>query len=558
MGKKELLIVFFICSFFLALSLISNIRQYVNKPTGTVYTFLHNSVSDYPYYISFIRQGKDGNLTTIDQFTTEPQTPGLVHIFYLLLGLAGKIINLTPVQMYFISRIVLGLGFLLISYKFISLFFHQYWERIITLCIFLTGASFPKEIHFEGGFSAWSYLYWWTEMDPLNRITFIPHFLFGHISLILMIYLLIKNKNIFTIAFWGLITGFVHPPSLGMTYYILASLLIIKGIKNLIKKYMRWRKYFEEVFKFITYFAISVPSLVYIFYTTTRIFPWTLMGLQESLFYAIQLKEYLLAIGPIFPLALIGGTIYLFIHKNEDSGKYPILFLWIIIDIVMIPLSELVHYSTLKDYFPTFANIRYLSMAIHLPLSILTGLLLIKLYRKNTVFFIITFFIYLVMTTPMLYTSIKGQMVDNPSISRYVYVDNNAVGAITYLNNRLKNEEAVLANEYISQMTPLYSNNKVYFGQAIYTKDNLQKKTQIEKLFNDSADECDVYSIIDKGNIKYLLAVNQKERDVFNKMKYSGLKTEYPLTDNTFPAVLRVELNSEYRDFCRDSANKSV
>lgn len=529
--------------------MISNIRQNINKPAESVYTFLHNSVSDYPYYISFIRQGTDGRLTTIDQFTTEKQTPGFIHVFYLILGQLGRTIGLSPTIIYFTSRIILGFILLLVSYKFIALYFDNYWGRLITFGLYLTAASFPKEIHFDGGFSVWTYLYWWTELDPLNRITFIPHFLFGHLSLILIIYLFLKNNNIFILGLCGFITGFVHPPSLGMTYYIFVCLLIIKVIRVIISNDIKEKKFCYEIIRFILFFIMSVPSLIYIFYTAKYIFPWTLMGIQESLFYFVPIIEYILAIGPIFPLAIIGAVVMIIAYKKEKDDRYTILFLWIIIDVLMIPVSELIHYSSLNNILPTFSNIRFLSMMVHLPLSIFSGILLIRLYKKNIQYFSVVLFIYLIMTLPLFYNSIKLQYANNPLINKYVYVERNIAESINFINNN-ERDKTVLANEYINQLFPLFGSSKIYFGQTIYTDNNQQKKAEIEKILSGSIDDCDFHQFIIDNKIEYILVSDKKEKDAFNKFKSINLRKEYPPIESKFPIVYRIEQLKEMKDIC--------
>lgn len=140
---SEEIIVVSLSLLFIFLSIFPTLYFYFKTPSDSVYTFLHNSVRDYPVYISFIREGANGNILTYDQFTSEPQQKGLIHIFYLLLGKAGGFLGLTPILIYFLARILFGAIFSLVGYIFISYFLGNKRKRLLAFSFFLRPSVFP-------------------------------------------------------------------------------------------------------------------------------------------------------------------------------------------------------------------------------------------------------------------------------------------------------------------------------------------------------------------------------------------------------------------------------
>jgi hypothetical protein len=553
--------------FFVFLSIYPTLFMKNNSPPGYSYTFIHNSISDYPYYISFIRQGTYGRLKAIDQFTHEVQTEGYYHVFYVWLGRFGGILNLDPKIIYFYARIFLGGLFLLVSYRFIRLFFIEKKDRLWTFLIFIISSSWPKLVLTEKGFDIWQYLYWWTESDALRRITFIPHFLIGHIGLITAVFLLIKllknfsYKYFFLMLLVGFFTGIFHPPSLGMIYYIFfmylsISLMIFLFHKImlifpspnyylLISKKLSFRLNFmtnknpnilKKIFilkKFsliVAFFILSVPSLIYIYYLTGYVFPWTLMKAQESLFYAIDIKEYLLSIGPVLILGIL-GIIFLTVRKKLIISKYLLIFIWSLLPIIMIPVSEYIHYSKLNNFIPTFANIRFLSMVIQLPLSISAMSLLIiirKKYSRRLYYFLI--FLFIALSFPVLSLSLKSQLNDFAQSNQFRYVSRSIIDAFQYMDQTGSENTLVLTGHDNSLLLPLFSKNRVYAGQSIYTFDNPKKENLANEFFQGKMNKCQSLEFIKDNGIDYIFSSYD---DVNSRLKNLPFLKAERFNDNT-------------------------
>jgi hypothetical protein len=539
--KNERYLVVLIIVILISLSILPSVVQYIRTPKDAVFSFFHNSISDYPYYISFLRQGINGRLTTLDQFTSEPQTTGFVHVFYLILGFCGRLFFSSPVSIYLVSRIILGAVFLISGYALIRYFISDKNFRMLSFFLFSFSTSFPNVSINNKVLSLSQFLPWWTEVDPIKRATFIPHFLFGHISLVLCILFLVKvmgtNKLKYLIfaILMGFFTGFVHPPSLGMVYYIFGIFFFIKTIYFLALRYILKKStpfYISEIMYFIIFIFFTVPSLVYIYFSTMNIFPWTLMKAQESLFYFIDVFEYLLSIGPVLILGIMGILILYKLNIDKNKKVFsPLLILWVMIDIVMVPLSKIIVFSHLPFKIPTFANIRFLSMAIQLPLAILSGYFFMFINRKFGKKYLIAILIIVALFTFSLYPqSIIGQLNDFSSAKNFLYLTKSEVSAFKYLDAKDAGR-AVLARHDLSLLLPLYARNIVYAGQAVYTYDNKNKMVFVDRFYSGKMTEKEAVDLLKNGNIGYVLADGENEIKVSEKYKF--LKAEYTTPGNT-------------------------
>ncbi|OIO15733.1 hypothetical protein COY59_02720 [Candidatus Gottesmanbacteria bacterium CG_4_10_14_0_8_um_filter_37_24] len=537
---QEETIVTILTLLFILLSIYPTLRFYYNTPPDSVYSFLHNSVSDYPYYISFIRQGILGRFTTIDQFTSENQSAGFIHIFYLFLGRIGSLFGFSPFNIYFLARILLGILFLLTSYYFIAHFLDSKIKRLLAYVLFISSASFPQISFQEKGINISSYLSWWTEVDPIRRVTFIPHFLLGHTGMVLMLLLLLKltksgsRKLLLLCILTGNIIGISHPPSLGMVYFIFGFYLLTIFFIILLKKgdLLKVLKEISLSIKFYLLFVIlTVPSLYYIYYTTGNIFPWTLMKAQESLFYYISLKEYMLSIGPILPMGLIGFfSVKIIIKDKTKLSNFNILILWIIIDLIMIPFSKIIAFSNLPIKIPTFANIRFLSMVIQLPLSILAVLFLLNIKKTfGSKFVCFSLFTYFITTLSVYPVNISSQINDFIYARKFVYPSKKLINVIKSFDSVTDESKAVLARQDTSLIISLFARNKVYFGQSVYTYDNENKSNQADKFFQGNMTSCEGEKFIREGRIDYVLTEN---------------KLDTQKTDN-YPFLRKVEMSNK-------------
>ena len=305
---------------------------------------------DYNLYLSKIRQGTEGRLTALERFTSEPHQGSLIQEFYVVLGLLGKTLGLNPNSSYQLGRIILSPLLLIMIYFMIKFYFKKFSWQILAFLIVLSSGSFPRLItENDGILHVGRFMEWWSNIDAVQRITFIPHILFGQVGSFFLLYKLIikkgrltKNKLIFYILL-GNAVGLVFPPSLITLDGVLLFLISIKlvqricfaqhgkifpdRIRNLVPRLSkRIIQYFTlskdrnfqyesktpceqenficELKQNVIIIIFTLPSLIYLF-LITRTPPWSSLVIFHRTHPMLNpFWEYLLGTGPVFFLAL--------------------------------------------------------------------------------------------------------------------------------------------------------------------------------------------------------------------------------------------------------------
>src|SRR3989344_905617 len=113
---------------------------FLQTPAGTRFIGVRTLMpADTPVYYSYLRQIEDGNLTLRDVFTAEPQPVGTLNVLWLALGTAGRLLQLTPVMTFHVSRVLLGAVLLVVLYRAIAWFLADQRERLAAFALTLSG-----------------------------------------------------------------------------------------------------------------------------------------------------------------------------------------------------------------------------------------------------------------------------------------------------------------------------------------------------------------------------------------------------------------------------------
>jgi len=239
----------------------------------------------------------------------------------------------------------------------------------------------------------------------------------------------------------------------------------------------------------------------------------------------------MLSIGPLLPMGFLGiFSVKLIIKDEIKLSNFSILILWIIIDLIMIPFSKFIAFSNLPIKIPTFANIRFLSMVIQLPLSILAVLFLLNIKKTfGSKFVCFSLFTYFITTLSVYPVNISSQINDFIYARKFVYPSKKLINVIKSFDSVTDESKAVLARQDTSLIISLFARNKVYFGQSVYTYDNENKSNQADKFFQGNMTSCEGEKFIREGRIDYVLTEN---------------KLDTQKTDN-YPFLRKVEMSNK-------------
>ncbi len=350
------------------------------------FELIHNYITDYNFYLSRIRQGYDGRWTLLETYTNEPHHGTIIHELYLLLGRAARIIpesvSAIPYA-YHTARFVLGMLVLsLVAWLAGRLFAKSLWQ-VLAFLLVPTASGLPHIVSAWDGWRFDSFMSWWTVLEPLQRLTFIPHILAAQSGLLFLIiagadHETLKRKgNWILLGIIAMFTGLAMPQALMTVFAVYAVLTVMEYVLGG-KKFDRSSWFRQIVAPRIGICLLSVWTIVY-FLPLLAVYPWKRLVDFEKLHpISFAYLEYLKTLGFALPLGIAGAYIVI---KDKVQPWYPVVA-W---------AGTVVGLVFVLTFFPFQHPLRFTEMAAHIPLSLLTGYVLYTgvgalVRAKNTTF----------------------------------------------------------------------------------------------------------------------------------------------------------------------------
>jgi len=531
--------------FFLSISIYPSIYEIFTSSNilpGKTLLIEHNFLPDYNAYLSKILQGVKGNWLVTERLTSELHDPSLLQIFYLLLGKIGSVFTSNPSVIYLVSRIVFGFTRLLAGFMLITLCFKKKNLRLIAFTLFALSSSFPW-IKVEQGKVVYDlYLSGWSHLEPMRKLTFIPHWLAGHTLISLILFLYLKNlkttllKYPILIGILSFIIGLIFPSGSLIIYAIFSLYLIYLFLKKDQNK--------NIVFKnTLIIFLLSIPSLVYIVYITSQ-FPWSSLSADDkNAILDFPFVTYFKALGPSFYLAIPASTIILYKSIKQKVSTPLLLTTFYFI----IPITALYFI----DFFIHYNHGRFVQINIVLPLAILTTFSL-SLFSKisktrHTLILYLTFIIILIPSIVSNLTSFKNQLQfikdrqgasfpSIPTLPYVIYPDDNWFKAILWFKDNTKAEDRVFSFETAGSYIPAYSGNHVFFGHGSQTYNYNNKASLVISFYQGTLPQEDIKALFKDHKIKYVF-YGPQEADWGKPPNYPFLRKVYNTPTTTIYKV---------------------
>ncbi|MBU1326675.1 hypothetical protein KKB64_04045 [Patescibacteria group bacterium] len=507
------------------------------------FELVHNFPTDYNFYLSRIREGLEGRWTVVEKYTSEPHRGSLIQEFYLLTGQVGRVAGVEPHdawRVYHAARIILGLALLLMIGEYCRKSFEGSikGEQILAFLLVVTASSWPVVVHEAGGLQFYGHMRWWSVMDPLLRIPFVPHFLIGQIF-ILYIIATASEASFRTYplrwlwaGMWSLVLGFVFPPALVVAILALIVQAVLELYSN--KKYQKrlslW--IYGSVFPRMTVGLIGIPSLLYI-QMMTRADPWSRLLTHHVLHpTTYDPWEYILAIGPVLPLGLLGLVLAIGRKERRMMSLVSWVTAWAVFGIFSYPFTQM---------FP----LRFSQLGPHIPLGILTAYVFYVLAKRaevanenfdgspvglpalfsslipNTITLIPIFIILLGLGS--MYSTYLAQkdFVDHkiradiplvPTGTYVMYPLKDFVAALRYLEANTKRSEIVLSETTAGNYIPAYSGNTVFVGQD-NTLHAEEKWVLVRTFFSGMMKSNQARDFMEKNHLRYVFFGPQEKDD---------------------------------------------
>ncbi|MFZ5534793.1 MAG: hypothetical protein ACOY3M_01425 [Patescibacteria group bacterium] len=515
------------------------------------FELVHNFPTDYNFYLSRIREGLEGRWTVVERYTAEPHDGSFIHAFYLLLGRVGAWVRV-PVwragDVYHIARLVLSGTLLVIIVALCRQAFGKKtfpWQ-IAAFLAAVTASSWPKLTAVVGGsivpatlenIAAWrfgGYMAWWSVMDSLQRMSFIPHLVAGQAMMGVLIMAVTRKawlKKTSLLLLTGILAfglGMIFPPGLLFIYAVMGWYFVLAGEdrKSLLVPYG-------------AIVLMSVPSLLYLALMTS-IYPWKRLAEVDIIRpLPFDYLEYVRALGPVFPLGIM--------------GLIAALLMW---QTALLPLiAWVLAWGTLLlvfNYIPQQSPLRFSEMIPHVPLGILTVFLFSipkGIGKKLSVIILV-----LLIGTGLfhMYSSLLWQkdFVDHkiratlplvPTGSYVMYPLKDFVSAIRYLAEVTGGKGVILSETTAGNYIPVISGNTVYLGH-----DNTVafegKKEKVKEFFSGRMTDVTAREWLRMTSASYVFYGPQEREDNAGKsLSYPFLSEVYK---NSMVTVYRVEYDT--------------
>lgn len=552
------------------------------------FELIHNFPTDYNFYLSRIRQGIEGRFTVVEKYTSEPHQGTFVHIFYLSLGWIGGW-NRVPWEragdVYHMARIALAIVLLGLTVSLAKFSLKYLPWQVLGFFLGVTASTWPKIVPEWDGWRFGGYMPWWSVMDSLQRITFLPHLLFGQ-ALILFLLLALSNRDVIKkplnwifLGVLGFAMGIVFPPGILFVDTTLVIMIVIEFFfdkkelgKLKVHNVVGWTlKYVLPRFVFI---LLSAPSLLYLALMTS-FYPWKRLA-ELDVIQPLPFKydEYLLAVGPILPIGILGLIVAFFTRDRRMIVNTSWVIAW---------ASLLIIFKSIPQQSP----LRFSEMIPHVPLGMLTAYLFFILYKrvsKDKLFntpllsinihtvseFIIKFPKVLeqliktskkinkqelfrispVVIPPILLTLLflgimhsswkwQRDFVDHkiraefplvPVGSFVMYPLKDFIGAMKFIQDASQRSDIILSETTAGNYIPVYAGNTVYVGHD-NTVNAAEKKAWVSAFFQSRLNPADAKNWISKENIRFIYyGPQEKEENNWSK----ELEKTYPFLKPVF------------------------
>ncbi len=548
--------------FFVLFSLSPTFYEWSLKDTirpDRVFELVHNFPTDYNFYLSRIREGLEGRWTAIEKYTSEPHAGSLIHEMYLLMGKVGAWVGVPwgrVGDVYHAARVVLAVVLLALIAEFCKKSFdvrfmnydvrmnastglfihHKSYVIILAFLLAVTASSWPKLVAVIGGsvvpagmdnIVQWrfgGYMAWWSVMDSLQRITFIPHVLAGQALIVFLVMSLTlptalkSGMYVLMLGVLAFVLGMVFPPGLVFVYAVMGIWVVLSG-----KRYKQWLVPYGVVV------MMSVPALLYLG-LMTGMYPWKRLAEVDIIRpLPFDYAEYMKAMGPMLPLGLVGLVVVLI---SREAAIFPAVA-WVIAWAALLGIFAFV---------PQQSPLRFSEMIPHVPLGVLTGYLFYKMYAVRSLRYVgvLASIVLVGIGFFHMYSSYLWQrdFIDHkiratlplvPTGSYVMYPLKDFVAAMGYIQDVSKGQGVVLSETTAGNYIPAYIGNAVYAGHDNTVRLEAKKET-VKEFFAGRMNVGQARTWIAEARITYVFFGPQEREDG----RIQDLREIYPFIEEVY------------------------
>lgn len=448
------------------------------------------NIEDYRTYLAKMWLGYRGDWLYTSTFTAQEHPAAFVYPFYILLGHVARWTGISVPLMYQLARLVSGVGFLLMVYRFAAAFLPRptrWYAFLLTavgsglswLALFLPMASWYEEGR--------PIDMWVPEGNVFFSLTVFPHFIVAYLCIIgffLNVLPIVENNTvrpqrglIIRAMLFGSALGFIHP-------YMVVSVGLIAGC------YLLWRTIQARQFTWRPWLLLAGIGLVLVPVAGYSVAVFALIPhyqewLAQGVMLSPGLSSFFYGYGFLWLLAAWGAW------RLRGHPRLPFLLIWLGVTFILL-------------YIPHNVQRRFIEGA-PLPLGILAGAgLLLGLlpwlshrftalkqrypqrvagWRWLTLTYLILFFSLanvFVFSSFALATTVRD--------SFYYYRDDDAA-AMTWLLSQNSWNEPVVSSVETGNLLGGQIGQRVVIGHWAETFDFEQLSAQVDQFFDAELDD---------------------------------------------------------------------
>lgn len=497
---NEFIVIAILAIIFSYLNFSQTIAYIVRTPEGFIYPLAHNYVEDYYYYLHLIRQGLDGAWRATSRLTPEIFPQQFVNPFFLLLGHIARFGGISLPSIYTIARVTGGVGVIGVTYILICKVFPDSFVKRITALLFVFTSSYFWGWG-GGGPKVPTLVHEWTELDPLFRLSYIPHHLWSKVFMLVTFLTFLKflitqqRKYLAAACVAAVIAGFISP-------VVLATLLpaLILWYVLLIVFSKREAFFWRVLSSWFLVLGSAVLVAIYHRAIQNGVFPWTSYLLWEKVQYAVTPANYVQSLGPNFFLFLFSVPMLVKIRH------YGLLFIgWVLAGWVTLFL--------LAPIVP-LTNSRYLGGYQFIPLGIGATIALFSFgdYLQQRITMLTRYVMPLVVSSLLFYNGVglwiswkeHFDYIDGNRWNNQVFVPDDIWNSIAFLNKEASGK-VVVAPLSISTMIPAFTSGRVVSGHKTITYEYDTKNSELASFYEETS-TISARNFLEKYNAKYVLA----------------------------------------------------
>ncbi|MBI2611891.1 hypothetical protein HYW54_04060 [Candidatus Gottesmanbacteria bacterium] len=465
----------------------------LGTPSGKIYTMAFNFYPDYYQFLSWMKDGSEGQIALTSRFTPEIFPRKYGHTFFSILGFTLGSLGFNPMVSFTFSRFIFGFIRLLLVYILIIKLVQGRWRRLISFLSVVLMSSFLR-FNWTGDVttSFGNFLWGITNFDVLRRIAFLPHHTASSILMIGFLFCAYKGikDHEFKYSLIGSVLLFfsvlINPATLaGMIFILPLAFFLI---------FFQERKFFYLSSHFVLYLLPLVISVYYYRFYLFTVFPWDNFLRNDIATLRWPFWEYIMVLGPALPLAI---TVLVLTWRKRQGILYYFIVGWAFGPVIGVFASQ---------FIPEISMFRLLQLSQFIPLSILGSMGIFIVYdnlRKKFITILLTMFL-VVLFILNCYLSLKTQFEETNAFNLFSHIPVDTLSLFTYLDNNTPPESVVLAGYSSGIMLPSFAHNRVLVGHGDATFNYNEKLDIMTKFYSNTFSSDELVDIIRKYKIKYI------------------------------------------------------